>query len=238
MIDDHRVLVVIPARSGSKRIPKKNIIKLGKKPLLVHSIDYAKESKYVDKIFVSTDSIEYKEIAKNAGASVPFLRPGEISGDNSTDYELFKHCLESFEENGEVFDLIVQLRPSSPMRPPGLIDKLLEILVENKNFDSIRTISQFSPKGHKLYFKEGNEVVPMRSKDPSFREPFNTPTSLLPDLYLHNGLIDVFWSKNVKDGVLSGDKIWGYETEKLFDLDTPDDLDELMKHYNETSENS
>ncbi|MST04246.1 MAG: acylneuraminate cytidylyltransferase family protein, partial [Candidatus Pacebacteria bacterium] len=89
MINKLKVLAIVPARGGSKRIPNKNIKPLCGKPLLVYAIEQGKASKYIDRVIVSTDSEEIKAIALKYGAEVPFLRPTEISGDSSTDLELF-----------------------------------------------------------------------------------------------------------------------------------------------------
>lgn len=126
---NNRFLCIIPARSGSKRLPNKNIKPLCGKPLLAWSIEAARESKYIDEIVVSTDSKEYAEIAKCFGASVPFLRPKELSLDTTTTFEVLEHCIRFYENLGKWFDYVVLLEPTSPLREKGDIDRAIEKLV-------------------------------------------------------------------------------------------------------------
>ena len=111
------VLALIPARGGSKGIKMKNIKEFKGKPLIYWSIKLALDCKVVNRVIVSTDNENIKRVAEECGADVPFLRPKEISGDLSTDYEFIKHCLDYLKENGEDEpDIIVQLRPTYPTR--------------------------------------------------------------------------------------------------------------------------
>ena len=126
-----RILTIIPARGGSKSLPKKNILKLKDRPLLCHSVDYSLKSKLVVTTIVSTDSQEIADIAINCGASVPFIRPDEFAQDDTRDYPVIRHALDFFEAQGQIFDLYILLRPTSPMRPPGLIEKAVGILKNN-----------------------------------------------------------------------------------------------------------
>ena len=125
-----KILCLIPARSGSKSLPHKNIKLLNNKPLLAYSIEQAKNSKYNMRIIVSTDSKEYSDIANKYGAETPFLRPKEISQDNSTDFEFIKHAIEWLKENENYYpDIILQLRPTQPERKVSDIDKCLDIFI-------------------------------------------------------------------------------------------------------------
>ena len=125
-----KILCLIPARSGSKSLPHKNIKLLNNKPLLAYSIEQAKNSKYNMRIIVSTDSKEYSDIANKYGAETPFLRPKEISQDNSTDFEFIKHAIEWLKENENYYpDIILQLRPTQPDRKVSDIDKCLDIFI-------------------------------------------------------------------------------------------------------------
>ena len=122
---DKKILCIIPARSGSKGIPHKNIKDYNGKPLLGWSIVQAKESKYVSRmrIIVSTDSMEYKQVALEYGAEVPFLRPSEIAQDLSPDSHTIKHALDWLSDNESyVPDVVLHLRPTQPMRKTQDID--------------------------------------------------------------------------------------------------------------------
>ena len=114
---DVKILCIIPARSGSKGIPDKNIKLFRGLPLLAWSIKQAEECKYKMRIIVSTDSTEYQKIAIKHGAEAPFLRPKSISGDLSTDYECIKHCVNWLKVNENYNpNIILQLRPTQPCR--------------------------------------------------------------------------------------------------------------------------
>lgn len=117
-----RIITIIPARGGSKRIPGKNIAPLAGKPLIAHSIEESLDCSLVERTIVSTDDPEIAEVARRWGAEVPFLRPGEFSRDDTTDLPVFIHALEWLQANDNLLpDLVVHLRPTTPLRPPGLI---------------------------------------------------------------------------------------------------------------------
>ena len=141
MYKNNKILVVIPARSGSKGIKNKNIKNVKNKPLLVHSINYAKKCKFVDEIIVSTDSQKYAKISKKFGAKVPFLRSKKLAGDKIKDYPLVNECLKNSEKFFNVkFNYIILLRPTSPFRENKLIEKGLKKLYENKLSSSVRSV--------------------------------------------------------------------------------------------------
>jgi CMP-N,N'-diacetyllegionaminic acid synthase len=143
MINNKSVIGIIPARSGSKRLKKKNIINICGKPLIAWTIEKALLSKYLDAIVVTTDSHEIANIAKSFGAEVPCLRPADIATDNSSSYEAIKHILENYLPRK--FDYSVLLEPTSPLREDDDIDRVIEQLSSNsKNFDSIITLGKIS----------------------------------------------------------------------------------------------
>lgn len=131
MINGKRVIAIIPARSGSKGLPGKNIKMLHGRPLLGWPILAAKNSKYVDKVIVSTDSEKFAEIARMQGAEVPFLRPEELSGDTAKSIDVVFHALDFFRSNGEKFSYVVLLEPTSPMTEASDLDSALVRLEKN-----------------------------------------------------------------------------------------------------------
>ncbi|MBI2145811.1 acylneuraminate cytidylyltransferase family protein [Candidatus Woesearchaeota archaeon] len=142
MIQHQRVLAYIPIRSGSKSIPDKNIIDVGGKPLVAHSIEAAKKSRYVDKIIVSTDSPRYAEIVKEYGAEAPFLRPAELADDTAIEMDACQHMMGWVEKNwADKFDILVKLEATSPLRTVEDIDKAIEELVE-KSADTVVTVTE------------------------------------------------------------------------------------------------
>lgn len=132
MINNKSVLAYVPARMNSKGIKNKNIANLGGKPLLAHSIIAAKNSQYVDKVIINTDSEEYAKIAIEYGAEKPFLRPSELATDTSIEIDSLLYMLNWFEKNDKKYDIVIKLQPTSPFRTSEDIDKALEDFISKK----------------------------------------------------------------------------------------------------------
>jgi CMP-N-acetylneuraminic acid synthetase len=131
MLKNKKVLAIIPARGGSKRLPGKNIKNLLGKPLIAWTIEQAKKSKYIDKLIVSTDDKEIAEISKKYGAEVPFLRPKELAKDDSPTADAVFHTLAWFKSKGDQYDVLVLLEPTSPLRKNEDVDKAIELFFKN-----------------------------------------------------------------------------------------------------------
>lgn len=144
MIAGKRVLAVIPARGGSKGLPGKNIREICGKPLIGWTIDKAKKSRYLDTILVTTDSQEIADVAQRFGAYVPFIRPAELATDQASTYDVIRHALTYFKDEGsEEFDFVVLLEPTSPLREDDDIDRMLELLVARiDKFDAIVSVGE------------------------------------------------------------------------------------------------
>ncbi len=135
------VLAIIPARGGSKSIPRKNIKPLAGHPLVAYSIAAALQAKCVTRTIVSTDDEEIAAVARQYGAETPFLRPAEFAQDHTTDLPVFQHALAWLAESeAYVPDIVVQLRPTSPIRPPDCVDQAVKILIEHPGIDSVRGV--------------------------------------------------------------------------------------------------
>ena len=173
-----KVMGIIGIRSGSKGVPNKNIKLLAGKPLVGWILDTAKKSKYINRLVVSTDSQEYADIVTSIGAEAPYLRPENLAADNSPEFEYVKHMLEWLEDKESYMpDIIVRMMATSPMQTSEDIDKVIEILIENKNADSAVIISEMRLHPYKAlkiiednmlgkrlvsYFGEsGREVTPI-----------------------------------------------------------------------------
>lgn len=227
-----KILCIIPARSGSKGIPNKNIKDFCGKPLLVWSIEQAKKSKYTMDIILSTDSEDYANIGRQYGARIPFLRPRELSQDNSTDYEFIKYTLDNLDYKP---DIILQLRPTQPCRKIEDIDKCLDLFIENfERYDSLRTVVEVDKTPYKMYSINNNELIPLFKEVNGMKEPFNKGRQYLPKTYLHNGYIDIMKASIVKDGMISGDKIYAYVMDKndTIDIDNQEDWDKAELSFN------
>lgn len=227
------ILAIIPARSGSKGIKNKNIKIYNDKPLLVHSIDIAIESKYISEVIVSTNSSEYKKIAESHGALVPYLRPEEISLDLSTDFEYLKYHIDWCISNGKkIPDLIVQLRPTYPNRNIKILNETINIMINNYDkYDSLRTVVKFEKSPFKMYRIKDDNLIPLFKKIDDIDEPYNQCRQILPDTYLHNGYIDIIKSDIInKYNSVTGNKIYPYimNTEETNDIDTLEDWNKSL----------
>jgi N-acylneuraminate cytidylyltransferase len=226
------ILCIIPARSGSKGLPNKNIKEFRGKPLIAWSIEQAKKSTFTSKmkIIVSTDSEEYADIARQYGAEVPFLRPVGISEDLSTDYEFINHAVVWLKENQNYYsDIILQLRPTSPLRKVETIDECLEIFIKNMNkYDSLRTVVPFEKSPYKMYTVQENILTPLFSIINDIKEPYNQCRQILPASYLHNGYIDIMKTCILENNTISGNAIYPYIMSEIDTIDI-DDINDWKK---------
>ncbi len=192
------VVAVIPARAGSKRLPGKNIRSLGGRPLLAYSVEDALECPLIHRTLVSTDSPEVAAIAKACGAQTPFLRPAALSGDRVSDAPVLDHACRWLEEReGYRVDVIVLLRPTTPLRPDGLVTACLRRLFES-DADSVRSVREV---GH------WHPYWMLRVDEHGLARPFLEgktvdvyyQSQLLPPLYKHDGYCDVLRRQNLPD---------------------------------------
>jgi YrbI family 3-deoxy-D-manno-octulosonate 8-phosphate phosphatase len=203
------ILALIPARGGSKSIPRKNIRPLSGYPLVAYSIAAALQSKLISRTIVSTDDEEIAEIAQKLGAEAPFLRPTEFALDNSTDFPVFTHALGWLEENeGYQPDIMVQLRPTSPLRPPDCVDRAVQLLLDHPKADSVRGVIPAGQNPYKMWrIDDQGFMTPLLSVD-GIAEPFNAPRQELPQVYWQTGHIDAMRVSSILDKhSLSGDVI-------------------------------
>jgi len=209
MINQLKILAIIPARSGSKRIPNKNVKIFCGKPLLVHSVECAKRSKYIDRVVVSTDAQSVADIAIQAGAEVPFLRPAEFSTDEATDFVVFKHALEWFEKNESYIpDIVVQLRPTSPLRTVEQVDEAIRLLSLNPAADSVRTVAEPEQSPYKMFSIGSDGTLKALIGLAGAQESFNLPQQKLPKVYKHVGYVDVMWRRTIMEkNKMTGDNV-------------------------------
>ena len=228
-----KILALIPARSGSKSIRDKNIRMFGDKPLIAHSIRHGIQSKYVNRVIVSTDSEHYAKIAKEYGAETPFLRPPEISGDLSTDLEVFSHALKWLEKNeGYVPEICVHLRPTHPIRNVMDIDKIIEMLLGSPSADSVRSISPAIENPFKMWFMNENTRYLAPVVTCEIPEAYNQPRQRFPIVYSQNACIDVVRSRVILEmNSMSGKNILGYVMGVNFDIDTEDQWRKAEHYY-------
>ncbi|HCK64744.1 MAG TPA: hypothetical protein DHW49_00630 [Anaerolineae bacterium] len=222
------ILALIPARGGSKGIPRKNIRSFAGYPLIAWSIAAAKESKLVTRIIVSTDDEEIASVAKEWGAEAPFLRPAEISQDKTTDLPVFEHALKWLEDvEGYRPDIIIQLRPTSPIRPKGMVDDAIRILQNHKDADCVRGVVVAGQNPFKMWRFNGEDkpLNPLLEVE-GIKEPYNAPRQILPPVYWQTGHIDVIRTSTIAEKKsLTGDVIYPLVIDSKYtvDIDTLSD---------------
>lgn len=219
-----KIIVIIPARSGSKSLPNKNILPLNGRPLLCHSVTYALKCKFVDKVVVSTDSQDIADIAKDCGAETPFIRPSEYSQDDTRDYPVMKHALEFFDGIGEIFDIYVLLRPTSPIRPSGLIEGAIKILENNPFASSVRSVARIKEHPYRAWCLGSDGS--MTGFVSGVVESYNIPRQELPDIYFQTGDIEAIRRITLLNGSVSGNNVFPLviEHDEMADIDHINDF--------------
>lgn len=218
------VLAIIPARSGSKSVKDKNIRLIDGKPMIAYSIEHALKAECIDRVIVSTDSEEYAAIAREYGAETPFIRPAEYATDTSLDIEVFEHALEFLKEReGYVPEIVVQLRPTYPIRNIEDIEKMVRLIRSDDTIDSVRCIAPAKEVAHKMWYREDDgSLRPIITEIP---ECYNMPRQQLPKVYYQNACIDVIRTEVITgQHSMSGKRILGYEMDENFDIDTEEEF--------------
>jgi YrbI family 3-deoxy-D-manno-octulosonate 8-phosphate phosphatase len=214
-------LAIIPARGGSKGIPRKNIRNFAGYPLIAWSIAAAKQSKSVTRVIVSTDDAEIAAVARQFGAETPFLRPAKHAQDNTTDLPVFEHALKWLAEHeGYQPDVVVQLRPTSPIRPRGLVGKAIEILLAHPDADSVRGVVPAGQNPYKMW-RLTDENSPMKNllDVDGIDEPYNAPRQILPPINWQTGHIDAIRTETILNGSMSGKSIYPLVIDPHFTVD-------------------
>ncbi|NIY94310.1 acylneuraminate cytidylyltransferase family protein [Vibrio diazotrophicus] len=219
MINNKRVLALIPARGGSKRLPRKNILSLGDKPLIAWTIDAAKKSKYIDEVIVSTDDEEISDIAQCYGANVPELRPSFLSSDEATTQSVVFYTLDKF---GVSTDILVLLQPTSPLRTYVHIDESIEMLLNNKAFSIISVTPCEHPPIWSNYLPSDNSMKDFLSSKSNKR------SQDLGDFYRLNGALYVYDAKrlSIERDMQYKEDTFAYKMHNRYsvDIDTIEDL--------------
>jgi CMP-N-acetylneuraminic acid synthetase len=226
MFTNTEVLALIPARGGSKTIPRKNIRPLAGYPLVAYSIRAGLAAETVRRVVVSTDDEEIAAISRLFGAETPFLRPLELAQDHTTDLPVFQHALRWLEENeGYRPEIVVQLRPTSPFRRVAHIDQAVYRLLEQPQADSVRTVCVPFQNPFKMWriAADGFMQPLLQTGDP---EPYNLPRQALPEVYWQTGYVDAAWAETILgQDSMTGTRILPLviDSSEWIDIDSPDD---------------
>ena len=224
---DPEVLAVIPARGGSKGIPRKNIRNFAGHPLIAFSIEAGLLARSVTRVIVTTDDEEIAAVARQYGAETPFLRPAELAQDNTLDLPVFQHALSWLAAHEDYHpDVVVQLRPTSPIRPPALVDEAVGLLLDHPEADSVRGVVPAGQNPHKMW-----RIDPVTGQMhgllavEGIAEPYNAPRQVLPPVYWQTGHIDAIRPRVFSQGSMSGKVILPVMVDPAYtvDIDTPKD---------------
>jgi len=221
-----KIMVIIPARGGSKGIPDKNIVSLGGRPLISYVIEAAKRSGYINRIIVSTDSDSIAEVSRQYGAETPFMRPSEFAQDDSPVMPALYHAVEWLDKNeGYSADILLMFQPTSPFIQAQQIDKAIEILLSNKDADAVTTVIEvphvFHPYNVREIKKDGSVVFSMSKEHDLY------PTrQLKPKFYAFGNFYVFRYNTLVKQCSLYGQRCLPMIIDPLtaFDINYPSDL--------------
>lgn len=223
MIEEKSVLAIIPARGGSKGLPRKNIMELAGKPLIAWTIEAGLGSKYIDRLIVSTDDKEIAYLSSSYGADVPFIRPDHLATDASETYATIIHALGFFSERDIHFDLIIILQPTSPLRNSLHIDKAFELLTE-KNADEIISVTEVA---HSPLWS--SELPGDKNMEKFISESIRhlKRRQDLPVYYRLNGAIYLVKVKNIikEESIFISKNVFAYTMDRYSSVDIDDILD-------------
>ncbi len=228
MLDGKTFLAIIPARGGSKRLPRKNVMELAGKPLIAWTIEAALQSHFIDEVVVTTDNSEIINVAEEHGANVPFVRPLSLSDDNASTVDVVLHAVSYFMKKKITFDFIVLLQPTSPLRAATHIDEAISKVIE-QNASAVISVSKtdHSPLWSNTLPESGDmsrflkeEVKNKRSQD-------------LPDYYRLNGAIYICsWAEFFEEKSFFVKKnIYAYEMDRGSSVDVDEAFDFYLAEY-------
>jgi N-acylneuraminate cytidylyltransferase len=229
------IVALIPARSGSKGVPHKNIKPLGDRPLIEWSIAACLTAASINRIIVTTDSEEYAQMSRELGAEVPFLRPAEIAGDRATDYDFIKHALDWYSQNESEPEYIVHIRPTTPFRDPSLIDQAVAAFINHPQATALRSVHPMSESAYKTFeIAPGGQLKRLASES-SELDAANNARQQFPMTYIANGYVDVLSTAFVrKMQLIHGNHVLPFITPMVNEVDTEDDFSilqmELQNH--------
>lgn len=222
------IYAIIPARGGSKGVPRKNLLPLGGYPLVAYSIAAARLAGRIDRVLVSTDSEEIAAVARQFGAEVPFLRPAELSGDTAGDAGVMSHALEWFRGNSVPLpEYLVHLRPTTPLRRPALLDEAVKLLMSHPEATSLRSAHEAPETPFKWFRLE--ETGFFTGIFPGYtNDELNKPRQAFPQAYIPDGYVDMIDTGSFeKTGLLHGPSLLAFVSPPCREIDTPEDFNYL-----------
>lgn len=221
-----RVIALIPARAGSKRIAGKNVRPLAGHPLMAYAIATARDSGVFADVIVSTDDETYARIARHYGASVPFLRPAALAGDVSPDIEWIAHALATLAAAGASYDCFAILRPTSPFRSADTIRRAWQAFRGELGVDSLRAVEKCKQHPGKMWVVRGKRMLPLMPLTPTDRPWHSSQYQALPEVYVQNASLEIAWTRVATEGkTIAGNVIMPFLTEGHEGLDVNEPRD-------------
>lgn len=220
------ILALIPARGGSKGIPRKNLIRIGGQPLIAYSIAQARASVNITRVIVSTDDDEIASVARAHGAEVPFMRPAALAQDASTDLDVFVHVLATLREReGYSCEGVVHLRPTGPVRRVERIDEAIQVWLRHPEADSLRSVVSPDQSPFKMWRIDRGWLEPVAFVD-GVPDAHSRPRQSLPEVFWQNGYVDIVRARTVlEDHSMTGRRILPFVMdEAVLELDDPEDI--------------
>jgi CMP-N,N'-diacetyllegionaminic acid synthase len=222
-------IALIPARSGSERVPDKNVRPLAGHPLLAYAIASARQAGIFDRIVCSTDSGKIAEVAQRYGADIPFLRPAKLATSTSPDIEWIEHALTELDEH---YDLFAIVRATNPFRGPDVLQRGLEQLVATPEADSIRAVERVKQHPGKMWVLEGKTMRPILDQSQLDVAWHAGQYQALPEIYVQNSALEIAWTRVVSQtGTREGRVVAPYLTHGYegFNIDDEDDWDRARR---------
>jgi CMP-N,N'-diacetyllegionaminic acid synthase len=232
------IVALIPARAGSKRVPGKNVRRLGDHPALAYTIAAARGSGIFTDVIVSTDDERYADIAKHYGASVPFMRPAEFAGDGSPDIDWVEHSLATLKSHGRAYDCFSLLRPTSPFRLPTTIQRAWSEFRAEAGVDSLRAVERCRQHPGKMWIVDGARMTPLLPGGPADQPWHSSQTQTLPVVHVQNASLEIARARVVFDGrTIAGTVLMPFLTSGFegFDVNTAEDWI-LAEHFLKTGD--
>jgi CMP-N,N'-diacetyllegionaminic acid synthase len=228
-----KAIAFIPARSGSKRVPNKNIRPIGGHPMLAYTVRAAIDSGVFDAVVCATDSPLYADVARHYGAEVPFLRSADISGDKSPDIEWVQWMLTTLKVQDRCYEIFSILRPTSPFRLPNTIQRAWSAFTADPAADSLRAIEKCKQHPGKMWVVRGARMLPVMPFSNGSTPWHSSQYTALPEIYAQDASLEIAWSRiALEQNTIAGEAIIPFISQGLegFDINQPEDW-LLAEHY-------
>ena len=231
-IKKNTIYALIPIKEKSKRLKNKNFIKIRNKYLFEHTISTLKKCKFINKIYISTDSQKAANIAeKKYKIDIPFLRPKNISQNLSDDKSYIFHFLSFLKKQEFLPEYIMQMRVTTPFREVRILEDAISLIKKKSESSSLRSTELFSHPIEKVFSSSGNYYQDYKGKKIK-NESFNKPSQYFKNIYKPNGYIDILKTKHLlKNKNIYGNKILKFVTPKIIEIDDEEDVNFLKRCY-------